>query len=156
MLEERRQLEPLAKTLFTQLVVAHPGGDPGDQHFRLHAVAPDDGNGHTLAFLEDRRKEVRGFDGLSSGAAGLVKGQLEHEFRCRRDAQLPSAARGQHVELLFEGLEDLVRIELQVVHHLRERVPFHLREREEDVFVGQQRVIAPSCLLDRTIDYALC
>ena len=37
----------------------------------------------------------------------------------------------------------------------REHVPFDLRERQEDVLVRQQRVLAATGLLDRAIDDAL-
>jgi hypothetical protein len=49
-------------------------------------------------------------------------------------------------------LQDLVRVQRQVAHDLRERVPLDLGEREEDVLIGQQRVIAAAGLFDRAID----
>ena len=64
--------------------------------------------------------------------------------------------RRQHVQVLFERLQNLVGIQLQVAHHLCERVPLHLREREEDVFVGQQRVVAAPGFLNRAVHDALC
>jgi len=57
-LQERRQFESFPKPLFTELVVAHSRCDPGDQHLGLDAVMLDDGHGHALTLLEDRRKEV--------------------------------------------------------------------------------------------------
>jgi hypothetical protein len=53
-LQEWRQLEALAQPLFTQLVVAHPGGDSRHEDLRLDAVPTDDRHGNSLAFLEDR------------------------------------------------------------------------------------------------------
>ena len=46
-------------------------------------------------------------------------------------------------------------IELDVAHDGREHVPFDLREGEEEVFVGQQRVLAPAGLFDGAVDDAL-
>ncbi len=57
--------------------------------------------------------------------------------------------------MLFERLQDLVRVEVQVAHDLTEHVPFDLREREADVLVGQERVLAPARFVERPIDDAL-
>lgn len=46
-------------------------------------------------------------------------------------------------------------VQLEVAHDLGEHVPFHLREREEDVLVGQDRMIAAARLLNRTVHDAL-
>jgi hypothetical protein len=58
--------------------------------------------------------------------------------------------------MLFECLQNLVRIQLEIAHDLGKRVPFDLREGEEDVLVGEQRVITPSRFLDSAIDDTLC
>ena len=109
-----------------------------------------------LALFENRREQIGGLDDLAAGAARLVKRQLEDQLRRGRDAQLAAGKRRQHVQVLFERLQNLVRVQLQVAHHLRERVPLHLREREEDVFVGQQRVVAAPGFLNRAVHDALC
>jgi hypothetical protein len=57
--------------------------------------------------------------------------------------------------VLLQRLQDLVGVQFQVPHHLREGVPLHLREREEDVLVGQQRVVAAPRLLDRAVHDSL-
>ena len=44
---------------------------------------------------------------------------------------------------------------VEVVHHLGEHVPLHLREREKQVLVRQQRVLAAARFLDRAVDDAL-
>ena len=80
-------------------------------------------------------------------AARLVEGQLEDEFRGRRDTQLAASRCRQHLQVLLERLQNLVGVQLEIAHYLRERVPLHLREREENVFVGQQRVITSPWLL---------
>ena len=108
--------------------------------------------GTALALLEDRRKQVGRLDRLAAGAAGLMERKLEHELRRRRHAQLAAGERRQHVEVLLERLQNFVRIQLEVAHDLRERVPLDLREREEDVLVGQQRVVAAPRFLDRAVD----
>ena len=59
MLQERRQLEPLAQTLLAQFVVPHPGGDARHEHLRLDAMTADDGNRNALALLEDRLRTGR-------------------------------------------------------------------------------------------------
>ena len=92
---------------------------------------------------------------LPAGAAGVVQRQLEDELGRRRDAQLAAGERRHHVQVLFDRLEDGVRIQLDVAHHLGEHVPFDLREREKDVLVGQQRMLAAARLLDRAVDDAL-
>ena len=62
---------------------------------------------------------------------------------------------GRPVEVLFERLQDLVRVQLEVAHHLREGVPLDLRERQEDVLVGQHRVVAAPRFLDGAVHDAL-
>ena len=57
--------------------------------------------------------------------------------------------------MLLEGLQDLVWIELQVVHHLTEGVPLDLGEGETEVLVGQQRMVPSAGILERAIDHAL-
>src|SRR5688572_16858199 len=85
-----------------------------------------------------------------------MKGELEHELRCRCDTQLAVGERRQHLEVLFEPLQNLVRIELEVAHDLREGVPLNLREREKDVLIGEQRMIPATRFLNGAIDHTLC
>ena len=48
-----------------------------------------------------------------------------------------------------------MRVQLDVPHDRGEHVPLDLREREEDVLVGQQRVLAATGFFDRAVDDAL-
>ena len=154
-LEERRQLEPLLQPLFAQLQVAHARGQPRDEHVRLDAVAPQDRHRHALRFLEHRGKQVGRFDRLPAGAAGVVQRELEDELGRRRDAQIASGERRHHVQMFFDRLKNRVRVQLDVAHHFGEHVPLDLREREEKMLVGQQRVLAAARFFDRAIDDAL-
>ena len=45
--------------------------------------------------------------------------------------------------MLFERLQNLVGVQLQVAHDLAEHVPFDLGERQADMLVGEQGVVAP-------------
>ena len=56
--------------------------------------------------------------------------------------------------MFLERLQDLVRVELEVPHDLPEHVPFDLGERQTDVLVGQQRMIAPTRFIERAVDDA--
>ena len=71
-----------------------------------------------MAFLEDRREQIGGFDGLPSCAARLVERELEDKLGRRRDAELAPREGRQYVQVLFERLQDLVRVQLEVAHHL--------------------------------------
>ena len=155
MFQERRQLEPLLQPLFAQLHVAHARGQPRDQHLGLDAVAAENRHRHALRFLEHGREQVGRFDRLPAGAAGVVQRQLEDELGRRRHAQLAPGKRRHHVQVLFNRLQDRVRIQLDVAHHFGEHVPFDLREGEKQMLVGQQRMLAAPRLLDRAIDDAL-
>ena len=66
----------------------------------------------------------------------------------------PGDAR-QQAQVLFERLQDLVRVQLEVAHDLPEHVPLDLRERQADVLVGQQRVLAAARFVERAVDDAL-
>ena len=79
---------------------------------------------------------------MTPAAAGVQQRELEQEFGRRRDAELSPGHARQQPEMLFERLENLVRIQLEVAHDLAEHVPLGLCERETDVFVGQERVFA--------------
>ena len=65
------------------------------------------------------------------------------------------AKAGTMLQVLLEGLQDGVRVQLEIAHHLREQVPFDLGERQEDVLVPEDRVVAPAGFLDRAIDNPL-
>ena len=47
-----------------------------------------------------------------------------------------------------------MRVEVEVAHHLAEHVPFRLGERQADVFVRQERVLAAPGFLERAIEHA--
>jgi hypothetical protein len=82
----------------------------------------------------------------------VVEGQLEDEFGRRGHAQVTAGRRRLDVEMFLETLQNLVRVQRQVTHHLREGVPLDLGECEENVLVGQQRVITAAGFFDRAID----
>ncbi len=89
-------------------------------------------------------------------AARVVERELEQQLGGRRHAQVairrtPACT----LQVLLERLQDLVRVQVEVAHHLREHVPLDLRERQEDVLVRQQRVLAAPGFLDRAVDDAL-
>ena len=53
--------------------------------------------------------------------------------------------------MVFQGLENLVGVQVKVAHDLTEHVPFDLRKAEADVLVRQQRVIAAAGLIKRAV-----
>jgi hypothetical protein len=57
--------------------------------------------------------------------------------------------------MFFDRLEDGVRVQFDVTHHLGEHIPLNLRKGQKQVFVRQQRVLAPASFLDRPIYNAL-
>ena len=155
MLQERRQLEALLQPLLAQLVIAHARRQPRDQRFRLDAVAADDRDGDALRLLEDGREQVGRFDRVPAGAAGVEQRELEQQLGRRRDAQVAAGNTRKNSQVLFERLQNLVRVQAEVAHDLPEHVPLHLRKRQADVLVGQQGVLAASCLVQRPIHDAL-
>jgi hypothetical protein len=54
--------------------------------------------------------------------------------------------------VLLERLQDLVRVQVEIAHHLREHVPFDLSEGQENVLVGQQGVLTAPGFLDRPVN----
>jgi hypothetical protein len=150
-LEEGRQLEPLLHALFLQLVIPHPRGEPRDERLRFDAVAADDRHRDALRFLEDGREEVGRLDRVAAAAARVQERQLEQQFRRRSHAQVAARHGRQQAEVLFEGLQDFVRIQVEVAHDLTEHVPFGLGEGQADVFVRHERVFAPAGLVQRAV-----
>jgi hypothetical protein len=59
------------------------------------------------------------------------------------------------VQVLFDRLKNRVRVQLDIPHHLGEHVPFDLGERQKDVLICEQRVLATTRLLEGAIDDAL-
>src|SRR5262249_36041885 len=72
-----------------------------------------------------------------------------------RHAQLAPGERRHHVEMLLDRLQDGVRVQLDVPHHLGEHIPLDLSERQKNMFVCQQCVLTPTRLLNRPIDDSL-
>jgi hypothetical protein len=89
---------------------------------------------------------------LPPGAARVVQRQLEYQLRGGRHTQFAAAERRHHVEVLLHRLHDAVRIEFDVAHHLGEHVPLDLRERQEDMLIRQQRMLASTRFFGRAID----
>jgi hypothetical protein len=85
----------------------------------------------------------------------VQQGQLEEQLGGRRDPQIAAGRAGQKAEVLFERLENLVGVQVQIADDLAEHVPLDLRERQADVLVGQQRVIAAARLVQGAIHDAL-
>ena len=54
--------------------------------------------------------------------------------------------------MFLERLQDLVRVQLDVPHHLAEHVPFDLGEGQADMLVGQQCMLAAPGLIQRAVD----
>src|SRR5207244_2890386 len=82
--------------------------------------------------------------------------ELEQQLRRRRHLQLLMAERRQEPQVLFERLQDVVRIELKFANDLREHLPFNLRKSKEEVFVVEQRMFAAQCLFYSAVDHSLC
>ena len=57
--------------------------------------------------------------------------------------------------MLLQRLENLVRVQFQVAHHLAEHVPLHLREPKTHVLVGQQCVVAAASFIEGAVNHAL-
>src|SRR5262249_31445197 len=129
-LEERRQFEALLQPFLTQFVVAPARSQPGADRLRLDAVAANDRYGNPLRLLENRGKQVGGLDRVAAAAARVQQRQFEQQLRRRRDAKLTARDARQQPEVLFECLQDFVRVQLEIAHYLAEHVPFGLRKRE--------------------------
>ena len=82
----------------------------------------------------------------------MVKRQLADKLCCRRDAWLAASAGRQRAQVLFDGLEDGIRVELDVPHRLGEEGPFDLRKGQKQMLAGEQRVLAPARLVNGAVD----
>ena len=92
--------------------------------------------------------------GVAAAAARVQQRQLEQQLGGRGDAQVAARHARQQPQVLFERLQDLVGIQLEVAHDLAEHVPFDLREGQADMFVCEQRVIATARLVERAVHHA--
>jgi hypothetical protein len=57
--------------------------------------------------------------------------------------------------MLFQSLEYLVRIEVEVAHDLAEHVPLHLGKCQADVLVGQERMVAATSFVEGPVHDSL-
>ena len=57
--------------------------------------------------------------------------------------------------MLFNGLKDRMRVQLDVAHHRGEHVPLNLCERQKQMLVGEQCLLAAARFLDGPVDDAL-
>ena len=150
------KLEPLTQVLFAQFVLAHPGNDARDQHVRLDSMTTDDGDRNALALFKDGCEQIAGLDGLTAATAGLVKCKFQHELCRRCHAQVANRRLPERVEVALERVHDLVRIQVEFGHDLRERVPLDLRKCQEDVLVCHLSVVSTPRFLDGAVDHPLC
>ena len=141
-LEERRQLESLAQMLLTNLVLSHARSDTRHKHFRLDSMTTNDGDGNALALFENGREQIARLDGLPAAAAGLMKCKFQHELCRWCHAKVANRGLAERVEVALERVHDLVRVQVELGHDLREGVPLDLCERQEDVLIRHLRVVA--------------
>ena len=153
-LQRLRQFEALAQELFALLVVVHLRRDTRDEHLRRHAVAADDRHRYAMALLQDRSEEIRRCD-RAARAARPKERALQRDLRGRREATLALRECRQELKVLLQRVEDPMRVPLEVLHHMGERIPFNLRQGEEEVLVGHDRVFAAPALLHGTVHDAL-
>ena len=107
-------------------------------------------------WLSSRIAEKRSDDAIVRPVAARPKErELEHDLRGRREAELAPRECRQQLEVLLQRVEDHVRVHLEVLHHVGERVPFDLRQGEEEVLVRHDRVFAAPALLHGTVHDAL-
>ena len=156
LLERGGQLEALPQARLAHFVLLNPRRDSRHQHLGLDTMTANEGYRNALALLEDRGKEIGGLDCLTAGATCVYKRQLEHELRFRGDARLTAGQRRQGPQVLLKAVQNLVWVQLEIAHDLRERVPVCLGKRKEDVLVAEQCLLAAAAFLNGSIDDALC
>ena len=100
-------------------------------------------------------KRSRRFDSVASGAARVQQRQLEQQPRRLRDLEVAAGRGRQRLHVVFERVENLVRVQLDVLHELAEGVPFDVRERQADVLVRQETMLAPAGIFEGALDHAL-
>jgi hypothetical protein len=118
-------------------------------------VTPDDRHWDALRFLEYCGKQIGRLDSVAARPAGVQEGELEQQLRGWRHPKLTAWNARQNPEMFFERLEDLVRVQAEIAHDLPEHVPFNLSERQTDVLIREQRVLAAARFVEGTINDAL-
>jgi hypothetical protein len=142
-LEERRQLEALLQALLAELVVAHPRGRAGHERVGSMPWRRMIDTGMPCVSSKNGREEVGRFDRVRPQRLACSSASLNSSLVDGADAQVAARHARQQAQVLFEGLQDLVRIQLEVAHDLAEHVPFGLGEGQADVLVRQERVFPP-------------
>jgi hypothetical protein len=116
--------------------------DAGAAHYR---------GGDALAVLEERSKQIRRFERLSPGARRVVISELEDQLRRGGHAKLLDVGSRLSRELDFHRMQHGVRIQVEIAHHAREQIPIRLGERDEQMLIADDRVLAASSLLRGTV-----
>ena len=119
-------------------------------------MTSNDRDRNALALLENGGEEVPRLDRLTAGAARLMKCKFQHELCRRCHAQVADGCLPQRVEVALERVNNLVRIQVEFRHDLREGVPLNLGERQEDVLVGDLGMVPAPGLLNSAVHDALC
>ena len=70
-------------------------------------------------------------------------------------AKLLTCETRQQVQMFLEGLEDLVRVQLQIAHDLAEHVPLYLGKCQTEMLVGELHVVPATRLVQSATDHAL-
>jgi hypothetical protein len=153
--QEHGKFEPLLQPLMAQFELAQPLVQLVDHFVGIGAVAGKNHRGHSLRLVEHRRDHVDRLDHLLAGAGCPVQGQLEDQLGRRGHAKPWRRQRRNRSQMRFRRLENHLRIQREIVHHVREQVPFQLREGEKQVFVREQPVVAAACFLDGAVHQSL-
>ena len=155
MLQERRQLEALAEPLVAQLDVAHARGDPRHEPMRIDRLPPQDRRRQPLGVLEDRREQIGRVERRTAGAARVMERQLAQQLGRRRHLRLVPRPGGGGLQLPLHLDHHRTRVQVEVAHDLRVQFPLDLREAQEHVLVGEQRLLTPARFVQRTVEHAL-
>jgi hypothetical protein len=118
-------------------------------------MAPKNRDRNSLPVFEHGREQVGGFDGLASGATGVVQRELEDELSRLRHPEVVGGSGGNPLQVLFNRLENRVRIHIDVAHDLGEEVPLHLSKRQEQMFDGQRGLLASPSFVHSAVDDSL-
>ena len=135
-------------SLFSSATFGLQRDQPGDGA-GLHAHIPQDAHGNVVPFLENGLEKVRRLDDFPAGVDRRIPGQFEDGLGGRRNLHPPARDLFGAAEVFLQGMDDLVRAQIQFPGEIREETGFDLHDREENVLHPQVIVLPLLRFFDR-------
>lgn len=120
MLQIGRQFVATTEAFFPLLARAHARDDLLQDDVRVCAEPPHQLHGHAIAILEESDEEIRGVNLIAPHGASAIQRQLQDRATGRIQAYAAPGELTRDRQLLVQGADDGLRINVEALHDLVE------------------------------------